>query len=111
MAEDTGIDGKILLSEPSSKAVNLTTIDPKVQNEFDRLDKIVVGIVTVLTLAFITLLITVIGMVIDSQRFNATLYKEYSNKIQTNEVLLEANRELLNIILRSNEVSTSTISN
>ena len=70
-------------------------VPPQVQNKLDDIHKVIVAVVIVLVVAFVTLLVAVIGIILDSQRFNSTLYKEYSDKINTNEMLLKTNKELL----------------
>lgn len=68
----------------------------------ERVDKIVLAVVTILVATVVTLLVMVAGLILDSQHFNSAVYKEYSQKTasvettqKTNEVLLKQIQELL----------------
>lgn len=68
------------------------------------------GIILVMFVGFVAMIASTIVVVIDSSRFNSTVYKEYSSKIQiqnetikTNIQLLEKNRQLIKQLQKNNK--------
>lgn len=56
---------------------------------------VITAIIIVLSVGFITLLIMVGTLVIDSFHINSATYTEYSNKLQSQNDLLQTNKTLL----------------
>lgn len=63
-----------------------------INEKFDFYIKIVVG---VLIVAMLTMLFMVGGLLLDAWHFNSTVYKEYSEKINTLNDIQKTNEELL----------------
>jgi len=52
-------------------------------------------VIIVLAVGFITLFGVIATLVLDSVHFNSAIYKEYSDKMNTQNQLLEANKQLM----------------
>ena len=81
-------------SNPSNKEEKIVEfIDPQaIAEKFDFYTKVILA---VLVVAFITLLIMVSTLVIDSLHINSATYREYSEKMQSIESMRESNNLLL----------------
>lgn len=68
--------------------------DP-VQTIGKKLDFFITIVISILIVGFITLIVTVGGLIIDSFHVNSAIYKEYTAKTETTNQLLEINKQLL----------------
>ncbi len=77
--------------------------DPKgrLDEKMDFFIKVVLGVFVV---AFITMLIMVGTLIFDSFHINSATYKEYSDKIEAQNILLETNRQLLEENKKNQEI-------
>jgi hypothetical protein len=92
-----GLNGQV--QEPKTDIFNPAepkygVFDPvgAINEKFDFYIKIVVG---VLIVAMLTMLFMVGGLLLDAWHFNSTVYKEYSEKINTLNDIQKTNEELL----------------
>lgn len=76
------------------KIPSIKFYDPQtaIAEKFDFFIKIVLGILIV---GFVTMMIMVGALIIDTFHFNSATYREYSDKIDIRNELLEANKALL----------------
>lgn len=81
-----------LTPEKQESAVEIYDPVRDIQSKFDFYIKIVIGILVV---AMMTMLMITVTLVIESFRFNSATYQEYSRKIGSQNVLLEANKNLM----------------
>lgn len=79
----------------SNSASTLSSFKKDVDKKFAIMTDIQTAIVMVLVVAVITMLISVTSIIIDSFRFNSTVYREYADKLEINRFLLESNKQLL----------------
>jgi hypothetical protein len=75
----------------------------EIHNKFDLYIKFVVGILFVSMLIMLFMTAT---LIIDSSHFNSSIYKEYSSKYDTNNMLLEENKKMVETIKQNQETIT-----
>lgn len=68
----------------------------KINEKFEKIDQVLLGIFFVVVLAIVAIIISVIGLFLDQMRFNNVLYKEYSDKTKVLDINLGVTKELLN---------------
>lgn len=89
-----------IITESASRSERL--INEKIKS----VNWLMAGVVLVLFVAVLTMLFMVGGLLLEVWRFNSTVYKEYSEKIESlqsmqksNEMLLEQNKQNQQIII------------
>lgn len=63
--------------------------------KFKDIQWLMIGVVVVTFIGFITMIVMVVTLIIDSFHFNSATYREYSEKISTLNSLKDSNKELL----------------
>lgn len=71
-----------------SDVANLVNKDD-LKRTIDRFDYILIAVIGVIVMGFITLLVTVCGLVIDNHRFKAETYQNLINKIDNQNTKIE----------------------
>lgn len=66
-----------------------------VEKGFKEVSRTMQVVVVVLTVAVVTMLFMVAGLILDAMRFNSVIYREYSEKLNAVETLQESNDLLL----------------
>lgn len=66
-----------------------------IDEKFKKIDGIIFGVIMATILALMALIISVIGLFLEQFRFNSTVYKEYSDKTKSLEILQDTNKQLL----------------
>lgn len=90
-------------NENQDEQTEVQIFDPKEFTErLERFDKLFFLIIGAMLIGFLSLLFMVVGLVIDSWRFNSTIYKE-SKQLTMQEKLFESNVEQQKIIIQSLE--------
>jgi hypothetical protein len=87
--------------ENKKPLIKIFDLKEDIAEKFDFYIKIVLGVFIV---AFITMLIIVGTLIIDSFHFNSVTYKEYSTKLETQSSLLESNEFLLEMNKQNQEL-------
>ncbi len=67
----------------------LNIIDTRVGEATRRMDLLLTGVIVVLFLGFITLLVTVAGLVLDANRFKAETYQNLVNQVNASNTKLD----------------------
>lgn len=78
------------------------------------LDNVVKSINVVVILSLISIIVAVVGLILDQMRFNAAFYKEYSDKNETiiqyqktNQELLKTNQQLNESLIEAQKANSS----
>jgi hypothetical protein len=66
------------------------------------------GVIAILAVSVVTMMLMVCGFLIDSYRFNTTVYERYVHDEETNQLLLQSNKELLEKFNISHSATTSS---
>jgi len=96
-AESKSDEPQIEVEDPRS-FIGLYDPVKDIASKFDFYIKIVIAIFVV---AMVTMLISVGTLTIDSFHFNSATYREYSEKIETNDTLLKAVKQNQELILKN----------
>lgn len=64
----------------------------EVKNRFDKIDNILIAVVASVLVSLVAVIISVIGLFLDQMRYNNAAYKDYSEKINIQNQLLEINK-------------------
>lgn len=94
---------KIELPKASKgKGPSIRFLDP-VEELVKRYDRQTYLIIAIFAVAMITMILMVSTIIIDSFHFNAATYREYSQKTDSYNQLLEANKTNQNLIIENNK--------
>jgi len=93
---------RVQLPSPNKKGPSIKFQDP-VEELLKRYDRQTNIIIAVFVVALATMLAMTATLVIDSFHFNSVTYKEYSDKTQTQSLLLETNRQNQEVIKQNQE--------
>lgn len=77
----------------------------KVEGRFEKIDNILFGIIASVVVSCVAVVVAVIGLFLDQMRYNNVAYKEYSQKIESVEVIQKTNEALLKQIQDLSEQS------
>ncbi len=84
------------LKENNNPSIEFSDPKSEIQAILTRYDTQTNLIIGIFIVAFITMIIMVATLVIDSFHINSVTYKEYSQKIEEREQILEVNQSLIN---------------
>jgi hypothetical protein len=75
-----------------------------INKKFEEIYQVISGINLVVVLSLVAIIISVIGIFLDQMRFNSTLYKEYSDKTQSLDLIQKSNKFLLEQSIQNQQI-------
>lgn len=67
----------------------------EINKKFEEIHQVISGINIIVVLSLVAIIISMIGIFLDQMRFNSVVYKEYSDKTKSLELIQESNKILL----------------
>src|SRR3989338_8106126 len=74
-----------------------------VKKRFEKIDQLLFAIIAAVIVSLVAVVIAVIGLFLDQIRYNNAAYREYSERLEINELLLEQNKQNQEFILQYQE--------